>query len=284
MINFSSIPAFSVEEALAAAARRFEAAIAAVAPPERFIGTSLGAWIEHASAAGIAHVPCWLLGAVSRAEWQRWIEHGEFDEGDGMARVRQAAAGMPAPSMVRWDPCASLELKLSIAEQLPVDQTCRVGLPAGDPRACDILMEYPSERVPVWGRPWVQAQIVDGFPVEFRVFIREGQIDGIASYYPQRPLPHDARVLSWVSACRASTNQLINHLNEAGEFPWMLSYEGVMPTGSVSATLDFIVDQAGQVLLLEAGPPYGCGAHPCAFIDRPIAGVALALAEGVTLR
>lgn len=284
MIDFLSIPEFSLEEATAAAARKFEAAVDAVAAPGRFIGTSLGAWIEHTSAANVAHVPCSLLGSVSRSQWQRWIERGECEAGDGMSLVLQAAAGMPAPSMVRWDPCASLDLKMAMAERLPLGQEVRIDLAAGDPRACDILMDYPSMCVPVWGRPWVSARMIDGFPVEFRVFVREGRIEGVSSYYPQRALPHNEQVLGWVADCQASVERLLAHLNEVGEYPWMLSYEGVVPPGRVSATLDFIVDDAGHVLLLEAGPPSGCGAHPCAFIDRPISGLALALAEGVSLR
>lgn len=172
-----------------------------------------------------------------------------------------------------------------MAQGLSNEVIARSDLSPFDPRAVDIILEYPADSIQVWRRPWVQALQVDGYPVEFRVFVRDGSIQGIASYYPQRPLPVTPEMLAYVEGCREATYNILAHLVRSQERPWMPSYEKRYSDQLPSATLDFLVDTSGQVLFLEAGPPLGAGAHPCAFIDRDeMSGVALELAPGAQLR
>ena len=44
-----------------------------------------------------------------------------------------------------------------------------------------------------------------------------------------------------------------------------------------------LTEEMGLVMV-DAGPGYGAGAHPCCFIDQPVTGRAWALAEGVEAR
>lgn len=126
--------------------------------------------------------------------------------------------------------------------------------------------------------------VLDGYPVEFRVFVENGEVLGVASYYPQRPLPPTPEMSALAGHCIRRSFTILQHLTQSQEAPWMPTYEGKFEDGKVSATLDFIVTTEGKALFLEAGPPFGAGAHPCAFIDRPIKGVALEMAPGVELR
>ena len=88
----------------------------------------------------------------------------------------------------------------------------------------------------------------------------------------------------YANQCLDHAKQLVNHLDQIGEMPWMSDFEGQFDPNKVSATMDFLVTPEGKVLFLEAGPPFGSCAHSCAFIDREISVIALALAPGVVLR
>ena len=94
----------------------------------------------------------------------------KFDvPGDHQARLRAAFQEMEKARlpghMMRFDYCASLEIKTSLSqgEWECRPEFCRVEL--DDPRAFDILFEYPRPQAPVWLRPWTQALVVDGYPV-----------------------------------------------------------------------------------------------------------------------
>ena len=120
--------------------------------------------------------------------------------------------------------------------------------------------------------------------MEYRAFVRDSKLLGIANYYPQRALPDTPATHSQVQQVEQLTQRLVAHLDAAGQYPWMVSYERGFKPRTVNATLDFLVTQDGVVVLLEAGPPFGAGAHPCSFLDQPISGLALGLAPGVKLR
>lgn len=266
------------------ALERHERAKAEVTAPGMFIGASLGAWLQHAEAAGLPTIAATKVASIPRQAFLR------FDEvlpeyaavWPDFERVR---AGAPQGSMLRWDHCSSLDIKGDLADGVIPNNEARTNLHPGDPRAYDLLMEYPSDDLPVWQRPWVDAKMIDGFPVEFRVFVADSQLLGIASYYPQRPLPDSADIRAHVEECRYLAATLVAHLDAEGIRPWMPNYTGKFDPTRVSATLDFLVDVDGNVVFIEAGPPFGAGAHPCAFVDcDAISGVALALAPGATLR
>jgi hypothetical protein len=152
-----------------------------------------------------------------------------------------------------------------------------------DPRAFDILCEYPADTIPVWSRPWVKALDHEGFPVEFRVFVRNDEAVAVSSYYPQRPLPHTDEVRCYAERSLALAQTISNQIVASDTYPWLDTYPRAgCSKGRVNATLDFLVTEVGEVIFLEAGPPLGAGAHPCCFLDREdITGIALALAPGV---
>ena len=177
--------------------------------------------------------------------------------------------------MLRYDFCAPLETKIRMSSGMPAFHPDMTNFILDDPRAYDILWEYPRENVPIHQRPWIQAQIQDSYPVEYRVFVRQGVIQGISNYYPQRPLRRNdneierARELTLALVENASTpflwpNSVMN--------PWVFARYGADGT---HFTADFIVTETGDMLLLEGGPPHEMGAHPCCFRDGELSGIAL---------
>ena len=194
--------------------------------------------------------------------------------GDHQERLRAAFQEMEKARlpghMMRFDYCASLEIKISLSqgEWECRPEFCRVEL--DDPRAFDILFEYPRPTAPVWLRPWADALIVDGYPVEYRAFVRDGKLQGISSYYPQRPLPEFPE---HIQAVREQTERLIQAARTP--FQWhFVPMPGNLAQDGVHFTADFIATAEG-VLFLEGGPPHELGAHPCCFRRREISGVAL---------
>lgn len=257
----------------------FERAKREVAREGRFIGVSLGQWLSHVAAAGVAHVPATKIFSIGRDVWL-YAEEGRDADAVTWREFSSALSSQPDGVMVRLDACSGEDIKYPMATgQLP-DFVQRKSLSPFDYRASEIVYEYPGDEIDVWARPWIEAMMHEGFPVEFRVFVRNGEVLGVASYYPQRPLPDTEEMRGYAGHCREKAQAITSHLNSIGATPWMPNYEGRFSDGKVSAAMDFIIGTDGEPVFLEAGPPYGAGAHPCVFIDREITGVALALVDG----
>jgi len=130
--------------------------------------------------------------------------------------------------------------------------------------------------------------LADGYPVEYRAFVQNGELIGISSYYPQRPLPRNDEHLA---AIRKHVATLIEELD--GPFEWPAGPDEAMAIKTAVPTLEgkeppagtphhdgvhFTADCAATtlgMLFLEGGPPHFMGAHPCCFQPGRIRGVAL---------
>lgn len=282
---FGPLP--SSEELEKAAAERHASAKAAVDRHDRFIATSLGMWMAHSQAAGVPSVPAILVGEVTRQAMMR-IEDESPEDLPLWKALQTSKESIPNDYMFRWDGCSGSELKYIMSKP---DATRDERIAAGRdhspfcPRISDIHYSYPSDSIALWARPWIDALEIDGYPVEFRVFVRDSKVQGVASYYPQRPLPSTAKILSFALLCKEHATTLTTYLDRLGAFPWLQSFEEKFDPTKVNATMDFLIDKDNKVVFLEAGPPFGAGAHPCAFIDMDsIAGIALELAPGAQLR
>ena len=200
--------------------------------------------------------------------------------------------------MLRWDCCASGNLKLALSEGTPLTEIpprVRNALPI-DMRLLDILVDWPRIELPVLKRPWLtNPLVVDGYPVEYRAFVEDGEIAGISSYYPQRPLRRNDRELA---AVRKMTEALIATVETP--FEWLKSADADLRTSEVihgmagklknaptpkkpridpngiHFSADFIATNSPEgVLFLEGGPPHFMGAHPCCFEPGKVRGIAL---------
>lgn len=264
-----------------------------------FSAISLSGWSRLAQDAGIALVPAERVCSVPVEVVMRF-ENPQPSDLVHVQPLLNARAALKSDEMLRWDCCASLDMKDVMSHgsapeyalrtdrlnpQVPVWRTLE-GF--DDPRFMDIIMECPVESVDVIKRPWIEARREGTHPVEYRVFVANGRVEAVANYYIQRNLPLSDEVRQEVSQAISSTQKLIGHMERVGSLPFNLGVEEGHPmfdSTKASFTADYLVSQEGQVLFLEAGPPFGLGAHPCAFMEniRTVDGRSRLIVQGVCL-
>ena len=231
-------------------------------PDGTFPAASLTRWMGAALSAGVPVVPAEVVDTV------RIDDVLQFDVPDSEG-VKQAMATLDAVnatvdqgSMLRWDCCAGYGVKASLSEgQTPslLDKQ----LTPDDPRAFDLLYDFPADEIAMVKRPWVDAQVIGGFPVEFRVFVEDGQPVAVANYYLQRDLPDTPALRQAAGQAVTHTQAILDVLKQQGLVPAMPRQPNPQ---RAAATLDFLVTPENTVLFLEAGPGHFFGAHPCAFL------------------
>lgn len=182
------------------------------------------------------------------------------------------------PCMVRWSCCASLYVKSPVCSGNHDWQPSFLKLDIDDPRAYPIIFEHPAEYIHAWLRPWIEPVKQDGYPIEFRIFVRDNKVQGISNYYPQIALEDNREVEDWVNICRAYAESLIEAQQQPMNLPMLKN--SPLDLSMNQWTADFIIErQSRQPLFLEGGPPNTpvWGAHPCCFEGKKIEGVALKL-------
>lgn len=230
----------------------------------------LGPWIALARRANVPHVPASFSPPFPLAGiWEQldgtpcpFLEIArEWARREG-ADVEHAG-GKP---YIRWEDCSPGETKWLLGQGGGYRPEYGRRPMLDDPRLMDCMLTDPQRLVV---RPWVDALVVAGYPVEFRVFYGPAGYQGVSSYYPQRSLPDTPATREW--ADRAVTFAAVLHdCDQAGGLQRGFS-------------ADFLVTVDGRILFLEGGPPHvnaPISAHPCAFPPGQISGVALAPRPG----
>lgn len=260
----------------------------------RFCPISLGDWLETCEEADVPHISAKLICEIERDDWLKFDINGPhlprlMNAIRQVYQFREWALDEEEPQpplMIRPDHCAMDGVKANLGigkyqwspEMLEFDIGSAV-------RAFDILNDWPRPTIEIWSRPWVAPVIIQDYPVEYRAFVEKGEIAGISSYYPQRPLPQMDGDLDLVYEY---TGRLIDQLEDDAPFQWQrnlpltFSIEDIEYRKSVSFTADFLVQGYGdetEVLFLEGNPPHRYGAHPCCFKPGQIEGLALSLDE-----
>ena len=245
---------------------------------EKFCPASLEDWLLLCAEAGVSYVPAYKVGTILQEDFMNFDLAGEH-----LIRLRDEMQSIRTQikphHMLRWDFCSSTEVKSRMGMGLHEWDSSLTMLPFDDPRAFDIMMQYPREEIPVWQRPWIQAEIYHSYPVEYRVFVLDGKIQGVSNYYPQRPLEWHTRTLVHVSMY---TQLLIDVLQkDETKFEWhkhfdLDRFKKNHSLDDIHFTADFMVTNEMGVLFIEGGPPHELGAHPCCFPPGRIDGVALA--------
>jgi hypothetical protein len=170
--------------------------------------------------------------------------------------------------MLRWDNCSSAGIKYHMGNEEDKEHCLsnidnkEKQLHILDMRFFDMLYTYPRTSICAFKRPIIKPLIYNKYPVEFRVFVYNGKIEGISHYYPQTSLPYEKVYLDMMKKTKKYTEKLIQSCKKYNTYPVMPSSER-----SINFTADFIVDEQGKVIFLEAGPGFGYGAHPCCFYD-----------------
>lgn len=250
-------------------------------PEDAFPAASLLGWLTLAQEANVKYVPAHVEATVLIEPLLRFDEN--LPESDPeFAKLADANAGLGEREMLRWDCCAPEGVKQAMhVGQAPQSKALR--LMVDDPRAYDLLYEFPEDAIAILKRPWVTAQVHETHPVEFRVFIQDGRCVAVANYYPQRDLPDTPQMREWALRSVWAAQAIVQRIHEGGKTPWASMPRNIpeVVQRAIHGTLDFLVDAQGQVLLLEGGPGFGFGAHPCTFYD-PDTGEVSAL-EGIKL-
>ena len=65
-------------------------------------------------------------------------------------------------TMLRWDMCAPVDVKMHLSKGQPEwSERFLNGFTIDDPRAFELLFEYPGEDIMIWRRPGLDADVVD---------------------------------------------------------------------------------------------------------------------------
>lgn len=276
--------------------------IAARAPgavPAQFNCLSLPAWLEIAKRANIAYIPARPLAEMDVDAFIQASDDQESEEGRLYHEFhKQIVRDLKDGEMIRMEQVAPIEIK----SELSAGRDMNSGLfdtPDGN-RLLDLhedryymtLKDLGADKLRAFARPIIQpmmfpatdSSIDDGlWPVEFRVFIQNGEITGVSNYYPQIELDNyhfNKAVRSIIKASQAmidTMNQLKlaigNHAHCADRVAtdntpqrpdWMTS-----DWGDQDFTLDFmLLEKNFDVIFLEGGPAGLKAAHPCCFLQE----------------
>lgn len=232
-------------------------------PDGSFPAASLRAWLSIAQCCGVPHVPAQYEAALPIEPLLRFDAPIEGTQ-EVLAALQYLNEKVEDGRMLRWDCCAPWGVKCAMGNGFKQPSRSEMALDPGDPRAFDLIYDFPAEDIEVFSRPWVHAMMFEDFPVEFRVFIEEGKVVGVSNYYPQRALPDHPRIRQMVSEITRYAQRMVQKAKDRDLRPWMPRVAAAHQP-SFSATLDFLVLSSARVVLLEGGPGFGFGAHPCCF-------------------
>ena len=221
-------------------------------------------WIPIWEAAGLPYIPVEEIGRAPAREWLMGIEE---EWSPAVSVAMEEAAASPEDTVVRWDHGSGDYLKhfMEHGDGLFGRRTT-VPTTLDDIRFFELTMAFAARHgmdaeLIMWRRPWMgDVFVVDGFPLEFRAYVYDGRVQGVSSYYPQRPLPQTD---GWLAAAVWKfTEELIEHAPLDFTCDWMVrDFEGT-PVFTI----------------IECGPPHVIDlpwADPCCFVAGKIEGVAL---------
>lgn len=248
---------------------------ATVSPETHFNIYDIAAWERLAREASVPFVPLEKL-----ATWSV----DEVILSNTPPRIPNHAVNKLAKpmSVARWSHCTGEFAKLYMA----VGGGCgwnadMASASFNDDRVYELLLDYPEPMISLYRREWVPARVVDGFPVEYRVFVSSGVVTGISNYYLQRPLPNDARTLRHIATAYSYAALLAHHQKLPLNLPpkATVGLDAERAAAAITGnwfTVDFMERERGGLVMIDGGPPFGLGADPCCFsIDEVPSGIAL---------
>ncbi|AXK43929.1 hypothetical protein [Erythrobacter aureus] len=246
---------------------------------------SLQVWNEVASRAGVPTVEAKLIADIPMSVLNEglfyWDQVSAPLDDERHASVIAAIDYAKTGGFWRTDLCAHGWVKAQISETGSFELETTFSL--DDPRIMDIHFGMPS--VTILARPTLTPVRVNGWPVEFRVFFGGAAAeDGAVSfYYPQAG---DIDVTPELEAAAQQAREygaaMYAKRKELGLIPWLPGLSE--PDDQIGASIDFMLTEERGLVMIDAGPGFGHGAHPCCFIDSPVEGIRWKLADGVQPR
>lgn len=261
-----------------------------------FCPVDLGDWINLCKKSGVPYIAAEKIAEVACEDVVRFDEPGEHLERTKpfwaavnayKEEALQSSQSGRAFEMLRWSCCAPMDVKYRLGKGWHVWHEDLINLfMIDDPRAFDLIYEFPKPSVSAYARPWMKLLIHEKYPVEFRVFVENDEIIGISSYYPQRPLPLEysgIRVYLYLEQIIRCSESLILAQKKPLNCPELKRVAPNILLNKNSWTADFAVDDDEKVWFLEGGPPHTptFGAHPCCFPVGEIEGIALRPRKGM---
>lgn len=246
-----------------------------------FHAASILSWTRIAELAGVPHIPAQEEARINIKDAWRSIDVSERLTVEGEENLLKAVIYAEKGNYWRTDLCASEFVKHELSQGRSLPDFIPFHL--DDPRIMDLHTCMPY--IKVVGRPRRQPMLVNGYPVEFRIFIggKVTSYPAASFYYPQTPSFEPTKQLEGFmeeairSACVLEVTR-----QSLGLMPWLP--EGGDPGEPIGSTIDFLVARDGEVLMVDAGPGFGYGAHPCCFLDVEVKGKRWAVDPGVEIR
>ena len=178
---------------------------------KRFLVLSHADWLPVVGRTSVRSIPSLPVGELVRADIiEAWNDDkaavARAQEGDRVVleAIAREAAVARAPLVVRVDFAAPADVKVAAGTKGAHREVCdRTGQGFWhDMRLVELAMEdWPRPTIPVFARPYRKPWLVDGFAVEFRVWVRAGKVTAISNYYPQRPLVRSAQIERAMRTC-----------------------------------------------------------------------------------
>lgn len=224
--------------------------------------TSLEHWINLCNILHIKHITTELVGEISREDIFSIVDMENDVSQEGIKFFQNVKEMKEENFMFRWEFCAGQDIKHNLGTGKPKWSEEFIDVDLQDMRFIDIMFSTQRNSAKLWKRPWLNGIIHENYPVEFRVFARDGIILGCSSYYPQRDLPEEFRKYA-DEAMEISKGFLKFEDNFSADF--MVSEEYWHKSEKTPA-----------VVFIEGGPPFGEGSDPCCFDpSKEISGIAL---------
>ncbi|MSU91895.1 hypothetical protein GE300_20255 [Rhodobacteraceae bacterium 2CG4] len=265
--------------------------------PARFNVISLPAWIELASRAGVEAIPLRQIAEMPTSEYVLTMDH--LTNGKRITEFEnQVLGGLRPGEILRFEQVAPMEVKAALAAGGEISAGLIDGVdgrrfPAMyDERFYSTLLDLGAPKIRAYARPFVQPALAEGelngrdgkWPVEFRVFVVDGEITGVANYYRQMHLDEqrDLGEDGIRSAVDGSLEAAKAMLAEMARLGLTVGSQRLAPEPEHGGdfTLDFLLAEDGRVLFLEGGPAGLSFADPCAFLTDGAREISL---EGVAL-
>lgn len=234
--------------------------------PISYHEVSLYQWMERISKTNIAFVPAAFSEPWDYNDWYKAIDGEDLTNTTLEAALtwvqEQHTANYLERMVARWDSGSGSHIKSDCANGARYNVSWR-----------DIVLDDPRMETQPFGitqldengctrfvyRPYIAPFVIDGYPVEYRVYFDSEKLLGISSYYPQRPIEFNFAHMDYLTYAA-------EELFKTDEFPSGCSMDFLAPA-----------TKPDELLFLEGGPGHHetGGAHPCCFPPGKIHGIAL---------
>jgi len=274
------------------------------AEPARFNVISLTAWLAIADHAGVPSIPARQIATTCATEY--FLVMDALSDGSGIdAFSDEIVENLKEGEILRFEQVAPGDVKASLSDGGEISNGLIRGVDGKmfpeiyDERFYSTLRDLGSAEIRAFVRPYIppmkesgQFDGADGnWPIEFRVFIRDGQISGLANYYRQMGMGDsgaipEATIRKAVDGALSSAQAMLDAMQNLG---LGIGNKRIAPGSDTAGkegwdrqdfTLDFLLSAKGEVLFLEGGPAGMTFADPCAFLTEGARTISL---EGVAL-